>query len=139
MGPVRQLDGLDGDRGPGAGMQPLQRRDTFPGNQRRIAAQDHDGRGLGRHRRHGHLDRVPGAQLRLLDDEAHPIVFQGLLDRLGLVAHHHDDVVNPSLPEGIQEVSDHGPAQDLMQHLGLTRLHPGPLARGQDDGGDVVF
>ena len=44
MGPVRQLDGLDGDRGPGAGMEPLQRRDTFPGNQRRIAAQDHDGR-----------------------------------------------------------------------------------------------
>ena len=85
--------------------------------------------GRGRHRRHGHLDRVPGAQLRLLDDEAHPIVFQGLLNRLGLVPHHHDDVVNPSLPEGIQEVSDHGPAQDLMQHLGLGSTSsgsPGP-------------
>ena len=124
---------------PVVAVQLLQRRNTFPGNQRRVAAQDHDGPGLGRHRRHGHLDRVPGAQLRLLDDEAHLIVFQGLLDRLGLVPHHHDDIVNPSLPEGIQEVSDHGPAQDFMQHLGLTRLHPGPLARSQDDGGDVIF
>ena len=79
-------------------VQMPQRRDTLPGNQRRVAAQDHDGPGPGGNRRHGHLDRVPGAQLRLLDDEAQPIVFQGLFHRLGLVPHDHHDIVGCPLP-----------------------------------------
>ena len=76
-------------------MQLLQRHNALPGNQRRIAAQDHDGPGPWRHRAHGHLHRVAGAQLRLLDHEAHPIILLGLFYRLGLVPHHHHDILHP--------------------------------------------
>ena len=137
MGPVREFHGLHRHRGAAIPVQALQGRDTLPGNQGHIPAQNHDRAGLGRHRRHGHLHGVAGTLLGLLDRKSDPFPRQGRHNFLSLITHHHQDIGHAYRFESINEIGDHGPSQDLMQHLGMTGFHAGPLPRGQEDGGGV--
>ena len=40
---------------------------------------------------------------------------------------------------GRQDVTDNGPSGDGMQHFRQVRLHPGALARGKDDAGELAM
>ena len=58
--------------------------------------------------------------------------------RLDLVAaradHHHAALGRQFLDAG-EQVEQHRPAGERVQHLVLVRLHPRALAGGEDDGG----
>ena len=54
-------------------------------------------------------------------------------DLVGRVADHDDDRPGPRASRGLDHVADHRPAADLVQHLGLLRLHPLALSGRQDD------
>ncbi len=59
---------------------------------------------------------------------------QVLGDLLPLVSDDHDHVVDAGTVQGAQDVPEQRFPRDLVQHLGLGRLHPGPETRGQNDG-----
>jgi hypothetical protein len=60
-------------------------------------------------------------------------------DRLELLATapHHDDLVRrPKRLNAGEEVLDHRAAGERVKHLVKVGLHPGPLAGGENYGGD---
>jgi hypothetical protein len=138
---VGEHRGLNGHRGPGLLVRPVQRRYPCPGNEGNVAAKHQDVFDVGQHRAQPHLHGVPGASLGLLDHKAHRVLLEGRLNFLSLITHHGHDIGNSQIEKGVQKIGDHGPAQDFMQHLGPAGFHPGSLARGQDEGGggDHIF
>ena len=77
--------------------------------------------------------------LGLLDEldiqPARGVVDERLGHPLATVAHHHHDPVDVELGQRVEHVQDHRSAAQPVQGLGAVRAHPGPLAGGQDDGG----
>ena len=63
------------------------------------------------------------------------LAVEGLDDPLRGVAHDDDDPLQVELLQGADDVEQHRPAAQGMQHLGHGRLHPGALAGGEDHGG----
>jgi len=51
-----------------------------------------------------------------------------------LVANDDDDATDSRLAACIYDSAHHGPTADGKYHLGEIGLHPGALARGQNDG-----
>jgi hypothetical protein len=105
-------------------------------------AEQHENRavrfaGLLGQRLQGQPRRLPGAVLRVLHHD------HGLRRDLGEVRDHlvaavpDDDgqVGRVQLLRGGDDVAQHGAAADLVQDLGLGRLHPLALAGRQDDDG----
>ena len=64
-------------------------------------------------------------------------VEDGRGDQVALVAHHHDDARGRERVRGVEHVPDQRPAADAVQHLRQGGLHPGALARGEDDDGEL--
>ena len=71
--------------------------------------------------------------LGLCHEEDVGLVAQALEDLVGGVADDDDDCPGPCAARGVDHVADHRPAADLVQHLGLVRLHSLALSRGKDD------
>jgi hypothetical protein len=40
-------------------------------------------------------------------------------------------------PDGSEDMEEHGLEEDLVQHLGPRRFHPGAEAGGQDESGNI--
>src|SRR5579862_4410977 len=57
-------------------------------------------------------------------------------DCITALAEHHDRLGRRQWVERRQHMSDHRPAGDLVHDLGQRGPHPGPLARGKNDGGE---
>jgi len=83
--------------------------------------------------------RMAGAALLLLDDGQRPGRDLGevLLDRRATGADDDDGGAGIERPGRREDVTEHRPAADGVQHLGGRRAHAGALAGGEDDdGGD---
>ena len=84
---------------------------------------------------------VAGAELGLLQDEAvsagAEVPFHRLAHAVGAVSDHDDGGVgvDPGAAQGHQDVPQHRPSGDVVQHLVALGAHPGALAGGQDNGG----
>ncbi|CFO44924.1 Uncharacterised protein [Bordetella pertussis] len=62
--------------------------------------------------------------LRLLQRELQAgLALEGRLDAIGAVPDHHDDARRLQLPRAADDVIEHGPAGQGMQHLGKIGLH----------------
>ena len=104
-------------------------------DQRGVAGQHDDvavvevvvGEGGERHRQG--VARAPGDLLLDEVDEqvGRAVLLQGLGDRLGPVAHHHDRPVDEELGQGVEDVEEHRPPAQRMERLGQRRPHPGAL------------
>jgi hypothetical protein len=60
---------------------------------------------------------------------------QGLDDLLRPVADDHDDPLQVQLRQGLDDVEQHRPTAQRVQHLRHGRLHPRALTGGEYDGG----
>src|SRR5690606_31463473 len=136
-GGVRHLGGQDGHRvalglvGPDEGVQ------RPPAQQRVVAVRDDHGAVQGAGLLQRHPDGVARAALVLLDDGLG--VRRGLGevfdDLLAAVADDHHEPFGTQFAGGGQYVAEHGSPAQLVQHLGGAGLHPGALARGENDDG----
>jgi hypothetical protein len=117
------------------GHQPAQR---FRGQQRDVARQQYDrAPGLAQ-RRFSSQKRMPGAELRLLDDEREAMLGrQARFDRIGLVANDHSDGCRRERPGNLENARDHRHACHTVQHLGQRGLDARTFPRGENDDMDV--
>jgi hypothetical protein len=77
---------------------------------------------------------VPGAELLFLGGEVDVgLVGQRLADLFRAVADDHDDLADPRAARGVDDVTDHRLAANLVEHLGALRLHPLAVPSRQDD------
>ena len=77
---------------------------------------------------------MAGAELLgLRGEEDVGLVAEALADLVGRVADDDDDRLGPGASRRVDDVADHRPAADLVQDLGLLRLHPLAVAGRQDD------
>ena len=82
---------------------------------------------------------IGGAALRLLDHRARPFA-ERRRDRLGAMPDHDDRTVDAGLRERGEDVVEHRPTGQRMEHLRDAGSHAGALAGGQDDGrGGVLW
>jgi hypothetical protein len=95
---------------------------------------------LRRQRLPGDPDGVTGALLRLLhrQDDARHQLLDVRADLLALVTDDRDDPARLQGTCGPQDVADHGPPGDRVEHLHRLGLHPGAATGGEDDHGHVV-
>ena len=84
-------------------------------------------RGLGGER------RMTGAEL--LGLQGRPVRGDGLADRLHARAHDHHDRGAAQRRQARENMADHGPPGNGVQHLRQVGFHARPLAGGKDDGG----
>ena len=102
--------------------------------QRLVAHQDQGGTAVVAQHRPANLGGVTGSELLVLVGEQDVgLVAQVVAHLLGGVSDHDDDGLRPGPSGGVDDVADHRLPADLVQHLGLLRLHPLPMAGGQDD------
>ena len=80
-----------------------------------------------------HLDRMAGAQLLFLYHENEAAVSEFGADAVAVIAHDDHDPGEGQGVEGVQDVGQKRLSTRPGQHLGGPGLHPGPLARGQDE------
>src|SRR5262249_43659856 len=66
-------------------------------------------------------------------EEVVGLSLQGGADLVGPGADDDDDRAGPRPARRLDDVADHRPAADLVQHLGPLRLHPLAVAGRQDD------
>ena len=120
-GPFHLLDGEQVGQGLGA-------------DQRLVADQDQGRSPVILEQRVARLDGVAGAELSLLGGEMDVgLAVQRHPDLVGAIADDDDDRPGPRPPRGLDHVADHRPAADLVEDLGLLRLHPLAMPRRQDD------
>ena len=110
------------------------------GHQRHVSAQDDHLlafiRHMGKRAHHG----VSGSELLFLEGKDHrsgPRHHPANL--FGLVSHHHDDVIAGDAASRLDDIHHHGFPQDLMQHLGLRRLHALAEPGSQYDDRDAMI
>lgn len=101
-------------RGAGFVMVSDQVMEGFRSQHRDVAAEDQDGPSALLKMRHGLLDRVACAHLRLLKGELHGLPRQGLLHLFGLMAHHQDGFFGADLKGQVRSKKNHGPSQEGM-------------------------
>ena len=83
----------------------------------------------------GTLDGVAGAQLGALVDPG--IAGEGSGDFLLLIAHHQHDIFGRKEVQGLQHITEQGPACGQTEDLGQIHplgAQPGALSGGQNDG-----
>jgi len=71
---------------------------------------------------------VSRAELLLLQDKA--AAGDGLLDHLGLVSGDNPDVAAEIRGEGVQDISQHRFAENVLKNLGKPGMHAGSLSGG---------
>jgi hypothetical protein len=120
----------DQHRQPGARrQQPLQ---AVGRDQRDIPVQHQHLRAIG-HLRHRLLQRMAGAELLRLLDPMQVLLFGECgLHRVAAVAMDHMNAVGCERERGLDDMGQHRPSRDLLQHLGLGRVHAFALAGGED-------
>lgn len=112
------------------GEQTLQRL----GSDERHVAVQHQHACIDRHRRHRVLHGMAGAQaLLLLGPVEIGLVGKRGTDLLAAVAVNDVDPCGAELARGVDHVTQHRLAGDLLQHLGRGGLHALALAGGEDD------
>ncbi|KAJ3079275.1 hypothetical protein HK102_003908, partial [Quaeritorhiza haematococci] len=80
------------------------------------------------------LHRVARAELFGLDGEPDGgLAVERLVELIGRVADDHDDGLRAGAAGRVDDVAEHRPAADLVQHLRPLGLHPLALAGRQDD------
>src|SRR3546814_14517782 len=83
---------------------------------------------------------VPGAVLGLLDGQhglGH-LLTDVRADLLTLGADDGNDALGLHRAHGVEDVADHAPTADLVQHLHGLGLHPGAATCGEDDHGEIA-
>ena len=132
-----EVGGEDRDGVAGALVLRDQRSQRLTGEQRDVAVgHDDDPADLGQVAQ-GAVHGVTGAALLVLHDcgSLGRDLGQMCLDLVPPVAHDDDEVVGTERSRGNHGVVDQAAAADGVQDLGDRRLHPGPLAGGEDDHG----
>ena len=71
---------------------------------------------------------MPRAELLLLKNEA--AAGDGFLDHLGLVSGDNPDIAAEIRGKGVQDVSQHGLAENVLKNLGEPGMHAGSLSGG---------
>ena len=79
---------------------------------------------------------MAGAELGLLHRHLNAMRAHRSLDLLALAAHHDDFRGGLQLIHGGDQMREHWPPGEQMQHLVTIGFHPRALAGGQDDDGE---
>src|SRR6266516_4837204 len=104
----------------------------FGANQRNISI-EHEGRPALVQMRGGLHHRVAGPELRLLHDPDDAVLLDGLAHALAAVAIDDADDLGRELFRGVENVGEHRPARQAMQHLGRARMHALARTCGEND------
>jgi hypothetical protein len=82
---------------------------------------------------HGLLDRMACSQLPVLYRPNHIGRREALGDRFAAMSNHNSQARWRQAPGGLEDVKQHWPARQRVQHLGKPGVHALALASGQDD------
>ena len=117
-------------------MSVAERLEHLRPHERHVADEDHHvARRVLFQLRLAHPRGVARAEPLGLLDERDPLLVRVLRDHLFLAEPDDEQhAIATRLPARAQDVIEHRPSTDLVQHLRPARLHPRGLPRGEDDG-----
>ncbi len=135
---VLRFEAEHDDRGRVAFVQPVEHPPhRLRANERNVAIEDEYVAVEVRQRCARLLHRVPRAELRFLQC-GRSAPRDRRLDLLAPAADDDDGVPGPEFVDARHQVMQHRPSADRVEDLVQVALHPGALARGEDDGGEFA-